>query len=279
MLKTNTKNRLLSKILALLSLLTLVTLSLAGQLAAQTLNQGYKSDETLQQGMLVREKPGDNSKVEPLSQSTIQDLKGVVVGKNDSPVVIASEDQTVFVASSGRYDALVSDENGEIKPGDYISASSLEGIGMKATDKQPIVLGRAVASFKGSGDAIGSSTIQANNKRVNFGRIQTDIAIAANPLQRKSPQDTVPSILKDVSKSVAGRPVSNARIWLASIVFVATSIVTGIMLYGGARSSLLALGRNPLSKSSIIRGLMQVVVLGMIVFICGIFGVYLLLKL
>jgi hypothetical protein len=54
--------------------------------------------------------------------------------------------------------------------------------------------------------------------------------------------------------------------------------VAGIMLYSGARSSLISVGRNPLSRSVIIKALGQVVVLSLIVFISGMFAVYLLLK-
>lgn len=246
---------------------------------AQTLNQGYKSDETLQKGMLVKKSDDDNSKVEAVSQETIKDLRGVVVNKNDSPVTLASQDQTVFVADNGTHEVLVSDENGQIKSGDYLSVSSVSGIAMKALAEQPLVLGRAVNDFRGSGDTIGATTIQPDDKRVNFGRIQAEIAIVANPLQKKSVQETVPKIIKELSASVAGQPVSNARIWLAFLIFLVTSLLVGVMLYSGAKSSLQALGRNPLSKPSIIRGLLQVILLAMVVFICGMFGVYLLLKL
>lgn len=279
MLKTNIKTRLVTKLSAIGLLLLLALTSVLGMASAQGVNRGYKADETLQKGMLVKEKTGDSTRVEPLSQDTLSKLKGVVVEKNDSPVVIYSEDQTVFVADSGKHEVLVSDENGAIKKGDYLSISSLNGIAMRATSDQPIVLGQALAGFNGAGDSIGSTTRDSDSKKINLGRIQVEISIVANPLQKNSKLQTVPRILRDVSSSVAGRPVSNARIWLASIIFLVTSAVTGIMLYGGAKSSLVALGRNPLSKSSILRGLLQVVIMGLIVFICGMFGVYLLLKL
>lgn len=277
MRKTNIIERVRTGILLLASMLFIAAFT--GAAMAQSVDRGYKSDGPLQQGLMVKEKKGDNTKVEPVDQSTLSELKGVVVAKNDSPVVLSSSDQTVFVADSGTHDVLVSNENGPIKTGDYLSISSLRGIAMKATNSQSLVLGQAAAGFSGSGDSIGSTTLDASGKKVDFGRIPVNISIVANPLQKNSRLQTVPRILRDVSSSVAGKPVSNARIWLAAIIFLATSFLTGLMLYGGAKSSLLAMGRNPLSKSSILRGLLQVVVLGLIVFICGMFGVYLLLKL
>ncbi|HEX5456488.1 MAG TPA: hypothetical protein VFW77_03930 [Candidatus Saccharimonadales bacterium] len=279
MLKTNIHKRILTGLLFLVVLAMSIPAVFSGTGQAQSIDRGYKSDEPLQQGLMVKEKRSDNTKVEPVDQATLGELKGVVVAKNDSPVVIASSDQTVFVADSGTHKVLVSDENGPIKTGDYLSISSLRGIAMKATTSQSLVLGQAAEAFNGSGDSIGSTTRQSDNKKINLGRIAVNISIVANPLQKNSKLQTVPSILRDVSSNVAGKPVSGARIWLASIVFLATSLLTGLMLYGGAKSSLLAMGRNPLSKSSILRGLLQVVVLGIIVFICGMFGVYLLLKL
>jgi hypothetical protein len=51
------------------------------------------------------------------------------------------------------------------------------------------------------------------------------------------------------------------------------------MLYSGIRSGMIAVGRNPLSKKSIMRSLIETVIAGLIVFAVGIFAVYLLLKL
>lgn len=276
MYKTNT---IFAKLILAISLIVLGVIGFRPDLSAQSLNQGYTADQPLELGMLVKEKDSDHSKVEPVKQSTLAYLKGVVVSRNDSAVVIAGEGQNVFVADSGTHDVLVSDENGNIKKGDYLSISSLDGIAMKADNKVSIVLGRAAENFDGAADNIGSTTRKSDDKKINLGKIQADIAIAASPIKKQPARDTVPRIFKDVSSSVAGKSVSTGRIWLASIVFLASSMVTGIMLYGGARSSLIALGRNPLSKKSIIRGLIQVVIMGMIVFICGMFGVYLLLKL
>jgi len=265
--------------LALFTLLTLYLLSLGGSLSAQSVNQGYNSDQPLQKGMLVAAKEGDPTKVEPVTDDTIERLIGVVVQQNDSPVTLSGQGQDVFVATSGIYDALVSDENGEIKKGDYVTISSLAGIAMKVNDEKKMILGRANADFNGKDAVIGSS-VDANTKhKVNFGRIQIAVSINRNPLLKDEKGNSIPKVLQRISVSVAGKPVNTARIWMATAVFLGTSLIVGIMLYSGARSSLISVGRNPLSKSVIIRGLVQVVVVGLIVFISGMFGVYLLLKL
>lgn len=273
MFKINTIPRftLVSGLIALLVLLA------GGSLAAQTLNQGYASDEPLQKGMLVKDNPDDPNKVSALKQEEIDKLKGVVVQQNDAPVTISGEGQNIFVASTGKFEVLVSDENGAIASGDYISISSLAGIGMKVRDDQTIVVGRASAEFDGQKNNIGSAEI--SGRKINFGRIPVVIEIARNPFYKSTEGTSIPKVLERVSVNVAGKPVSTSKIWLATAVFLGSIFVTGIMLYSGARSSLLSVGRNPLSKTAIIKGLVQIVVMSLIVFIAGMFGVYLLLKL
>lgn len=243
---------------------------------AQTLNQGYSSDEKLQKGMLVAGKEGDPTKVVALKQENLDKVKGVVVQQNDAPLTISDDGENIFVANTGKFDVLVSDENGQIETGDYISISSLAGIGMKVRDDQSIVVGRAIDKFNGE-NIVGSD--QINNRKINFSKVQASIEIARNPFFASPEGKSIPKFLEKISVNVAGKPVSATKIWLAFAVFLGSILVTGAMLYGGARSSLLSVGRNPLSKSVILKGLGQIVIMSLIVFIAGMFGVYLLLKL
>lgn len=227
--------------------------------------------------MLVATKADDNTRVEALTAKSIDRLKGVVVQPNDSPVTLSAEGQKVFVATSGNYDVLVSDENGSIGTGDYVTVSSLSGIGMKAGDAQSIVLGRAVGSFDGKSGSIGSSV--NGEKRISFARIQVNIAISRNPLMKSPESSKVPSFLERIGETVANKPVSATRVYLATAIFLVAAFIAGIMLYSGARNGLVSIGRNPLSKKAILRGLLQIIILSLIIFITGIFAVYLLLKL
>ena len=62
-------------------------------------------------------------------------------------------------------------------------------------------------------------------------------------------------------------------------VLFAAAAVSGALIYSGVRSGMIAIGRNPLSKKSILRGIVQVIIVAITIFLIGIFGVYLLLKL
>ncbi len=258
----------------------MMILIIAVPLSAQSVTEGYNSDEPVQRGMLVAIKKDDARKVEAITSSSLDRLKGVVIQPSDSPVTLSQDDQKIFVATSGTYETLVSDQNGPIKQGDYISISPLAGIGMKATDTQSLILGRATAEFKGQEDSIGSSPASGGSKQeVYFGRIQVSISINRNPLLKAADNPKVPKILERISQTVANKPLSTTRIYLATTIFFAAAIIAGIMLYSGARNALISIGRNPTAKKTILRGLIQVVILSIIVFIIGIFGVYLLLKL
>lgn len=280
MAKTNIKTHfLLSRLAALVALATLIAGSANGILSAQTVNQGFSSDTPLRKGMIVATAAGDETKVEKANNKNFDRLKGVVVEKNDSPVTLADSGKNVFVASTGIYDVLVSNENGEIKSGDYVSISSLDGIAMKANDEQAIVIGRASTGFNGKDGSIGSYQDSKTKQTVYFGTVKAAVAVGHNPWLRTQKGNTVPKIVQKVTTTIAGKPVNTTRAWLATAVFLGTIFVVGIMLYSGARSSMISVGRNPLSKGVIIKGLLQVVILSVSIFVSGLFGVYLLLKL
>lgn len=270
----------MQRMLALLALLLLVVLSIANPLEAQTVTQGYGTDEPLQKGMIVRLKKDDATKLDALTAEDVEKMHGVVVDPNDAPVTISAEGQKVFVATVGRYDVLVSNQAGAISTGDYITISSIRGIGMKAGTREPVVVGRATAGFDGKENVISTTEVKKGdgNIPVAIGRIQVDIGVARNPLL-KATEPNLPEILKRATETIAGKPVSPAKAYVSIILFVISAGIAATLMYGGIRSGIISIGRNPLSKKSIIRGMLQVIITGLIIFISGVFGVYLLLKL
>jgi hypothetical protein len=267
------------KLLATLGLLTIAGVIVGfGQVLAQSVLQGYTSEENLQKGMLIALKDGDDSKIVAITDQNVDKFKGVVVDKNDSPVTISNEERNIFVASVGPYEVLVTNENGPIKRGDYISISSSSGIGAKALENQEYVIGVAASDFNGGGDSVSSATSKSGTT-VQVGRIKADVALAKNPNMKAPQKDRIPDAIQRLSRAIADKPVSNVRIYIGMAIFVASALIAGTMLYSGVRNTLISIGRNPLSKASIYRGLFQVILLSLIIFIVGIFGVYLLLKL
>ena len=279
---TKIKNTFTGKRLAgIVGLVILFMISIAHPLAAQTVTQGYGTDEQLQRGMLVSLKDGDGSKVEPADLDNVKRLHGLVVNANDSPVTLSNDTQKTFVATVGRYEGLVSDQNGYIKQGDYITVSKVRGIGMRVDSKSVNIIGKALVDFDGKTNVLSTTDLKDNAgvvQKVNIGRISLDIGIGANPLA-KSEDVNLPNFLKKATELITTKTISPLRIYISIAILAASVIIAGSMLYAGVRSSMISIGRNPLSKQSIVKSLVQVVLTSFIVFIIGIFGVYLLLKL
>lgn len=270
----------MQRIFALAALSLLMVLSVKFPIFAQAVSQGYGSDQTLQRGMVVRLKESDASKVETVKQESADKTFGVVVDANDAPVTLSSDGKKVFIATAGRFDVLVSTQNGEIKAGDFIAISAVDGIGMKAGEKDAVAIGRALADFDGKSNAISSLEVKRSDgtsQRVNIGRVSSDIAISKNPLF-KATEPNLPEALRRASEAIAGKPVDAVRVYIALFVFIVAAISSGVLMFGGVRSAIISIGRNPLGKKTIIRGMFQVIITGMTIFITGVFGVYLLLK-
>jgi hypothetical protein len=250
--------------------------------SAQTVTQGYNtdSDVVLQRGMVVGLKADDAEKVEPVNNSEPKRIHGVVVGTGDSSIVLSEEGQRVFVATSGKFEVLVSDQNGNVAEGDFISVSPVSGIAMRSDDTQEIILGKAIDAYDGNARKVSEAIIKdalGEDRKITIGRIQVDIAIARNPNLRSTA--SLPSFLREASQYIAGKPVNPIRVYISIVILFVTGCVAGALIYSGIRAGMIAIGRNPLSKKSIVRGMFQVVLVALIIFMAGIFGVYLLLRL
>jgi hypothetical protein len=280
-MKTKIKKAVsLQRILALVGLALLVVLGLSNPLGAQTFTQGYGVDGPVQKGMIVRLHPDDSTKVRPLTMADQDKMLGVIVDPNDAAVTLSGDGEKVFVATTGRYEVLVSDQNGEIKAEDYLTISSHNGVGMKAGTAEPIVVGRATEDFDAVNKVVGVTKIKDSSgaeREIKFGRIVTDITVSRNPLLKAEEPD-LPGYLKKISEAVAGKPVEAKRVYMGLVIFVITTIVATILIISGVRNGLISIGRNPLSKKSIVRGMIQVIITALTIFVLGIFGVYLLLR-
>jgi len=250
---------------------------------AQSISQAYATDGNVQKGMLVMIDPKDSKKVQPLSNKKDVAMQGVAVAANDTVVSLGSDAPVtqVYVASTGKYQALVSNQNGSIKVGDIISISALDGVGMRADSQQTTILGKAISSFDGKQNVSSTMSLKTSNgsKKVAIGLINIDISISRNPLAANVTGPPVPEFLRKSGSAIAGKPVSTVRLYVSVAIILATVFLASNVLYGGIRSSLIAIGRNPLAKKSIVRGLLQVVIVGLIILVVGLFIVYLLLRL
>ena len=289
MQNTKVKNTLTVHILGLLAWLIFFILIVknpsfaSSSQSQQNTVESYGTSQALRPGILVRLNPNNISDVIPASQSDINKTLGVVISPTASALAIQNNNgspDTAYVSSDGNYQMIVSDQNGPIKSGDYLTLSSVDGIAMEDNPVEPVTVGVATSSFNGTSGIVGTDKIELSNKTfktVSFGIITASVSIAHNPLLATE-SSIVPSFLVNLSTGIVGRTVSPWRIYVALILTLAVCVIVGSMLYAAVRSSLTSIGRNPLSRSSLLRGFIQVIVSAVIIFISGIFLVYLLLK-
>lgn len=268
------------RILSAVGLLSLVALSQISPATAQTITQGYSSDTSIQRATIVSLTVDDARKVEPTSFDNDERMHGVVVSANDAPFTLSTEEEKTFVATKGRFETFVSNENGVVQAGDFITISRVAGIGMKAGEREPYIIGKAVSGFDGETNVLSTTQVEdgGSQKKVAIGRVQIDIGVAGNPLLKPT-KANLPGFLERAAETIAGKsPVNPLRVYIGLIILFTSAVVSGILLYSGVRSSLISIGRNPLSKKSITRSLLQVIMTSLIILMLGVFGVYLLLR-
>lgn len=246
--------------------------------------QGYSAEQSIDHGTIVELADRDARRVKVASQANLKNMFGVVVDPQQLPIRLSNEglENEVYVAVSGTYNVLVSTQGGKVSAGDYITLSSIKGIGMKAGTDEPSVFGRAVSGFDGKSMTRGSVDIQdaKGNKlqTVQLGSVPVTIEIQRNP-NEKSTKARVPDVLERIGQAIAEREVSAIRIYI-SLAIAAISLVTAlVVLYTGVRSSIISIGRNPMSKRSIFRALLQIILTSFLILVIGLFAVYLLLRL
>lgn len=274
----------LSKLTALLFGLVLVGLliisgsglSMAASTNNQAVAQGYVSATNLQPGMIVNLSPQHKNQVEALTQANISRMLGVVITASDAALTLGQNNvnQQVFVASFGRHDVLVSNQDGPVTVGDYITISSIAGIGMQASSSQSVVLGQAAGSFNGTNSVDTTSIVNASGVKTNvaIGLIPVDISVAGNPLEQGP--SGVPTFLKNITKFATNKSVSALRVYVSLLIVLAGVVLTVTIIYAGVKNGIISLGRNPLAKKVIGGGMVRIVLLAIIIFAISLAAAY-----
>ncbi len=277
------------RIIASLAILIGVASATVLPVAAETTTYGggstqaYAADKPIENGTIVILTGKDSNRVKVATQAESQNMFGVTVDRNQLPVTITGGnlENEVFVAVSGTYNVLVSDQEGAIASGDYLALSSVNGVAMRAGDQEVTVFGRANAGFDGKGVTLGTTTLKdssGNSKTVKLGSIPVTIDIKNNP-NHKSTDVNAPDFLKRIGEAIAEKEVSPIRIYLGVGIAVVSLIAAIAVLYAGIRNGVISIGRNPMSRKSIFRALIEVILTSALILIIGLFAVYLLLKL
>lgn len=271
----------INKNITRLAIITGLIVALFGALSvhAQDFTQGYATDDKLIRGSVVARSETNDAQVDAATLDNLNRLFGVVVGADESALTITTDTAGVYVATTGKFEVLVTTLSGDIKSGDYITASAIAGMGMKAGETQELVIGKSLQDFDVNDPSmmLGTMTVKSvsgESHTVVIGRVLADLDVKRNPRLSQS----APELIVKFSELIAGKPVSLLRVYAALAVLLVTAGLGGSMLYAGIRSAFVAIGRNPLAKKSVMRGLLQVIITSMGIFLSGFFAVYLILK-
>ena len=245
--------------------------------------QQYTADGTYNTGTIVQLTSKDANRVTVATQAQLQNMFGVTIDQNQLPITMSNGTTAnqVYVATSGTYNVLVSTQGGAIVSGDYVTLSSINGVAMKAGTEEKTVFGRANGSFDGKGNTLGTSTLKDSSgasRTVALGMVPVTINIQRNP-NIKSTKANLPDQLQRIGQAIAEKEVSPVRIYLSMAIAAVSIIAAIVILYAGIRNSVISIGRNPMSKKSIFRALIEIILTAAVILIIGLFAVYLLLKL
>lgn len=242
--------------------------------AGPLISEGYSSTDSLAVSTLVSLRENSSDEVTAATNENVENLLGVVVSANSSSISITSAIvNQIQVATSGTMDVLVSNINGEIARGDYITASPIAGIGMKATDNARIIgvaqgtLQRPVVQSIKQGDG--------TEREVNIGQVPVLVNVSS---YFKQPERTIiPAAIQNLANSFAGREVSPLPIILSAAIFLVSLIIVAVIVYSMIRNGIISVGRNPLSQSAVYRNVIQMSGLVLAILAAAFVAIYLIL--
>jgi hypothetical protein len=200
--------------------------------------------------------PGNSSDVEKAVTGQSGQLIGVVAS---APLItLGSGTQQAQVVVSGPTPVFVSNINGNIKIGDEIAASPIQGVGMKAINSGEVI-GTAESNLIDSQTTtkqIVDKSGKTNN--IKIGTVEVLVNVAYYVAPESNLDAFVPTFLVNVGSFLAGKSVSPSRVLVAFLSLLVGFVVAGIMLNAGVRSGMISLGRNPLARDILRRSLVDV---------------------
>jgi hypothetical protein len=227
-----------------------------------SLSQGFATTATIPEGSLVVLDQNSSGTVDVATTLNVNRLFGVVVPPSSASISLSGTGSgQVQIVTSGTANVLVSTAGGPISVGDYVTVSPIAGVGMKAGSSSTRVVGTAQTGFNGTGSGVTQETIGSGSSKqqVSIGEIPVVIGVSTYTSTDGKQTYVVPNWLQDLSNTLAGKSVSPIRIIVAGLILLVSLVSITVLLYAAVRNSIISIGRNPLSRTSVLRGLLQVV--------------------
>lgn len=242
--------------------------------ALSSISQGYTAKDSVAIGSLVSLIPESPDSVEAATIDNTNNLLGVAVTENNSPLTIGrGTTGEVQIATGGSVTILVSNINGDIREGDSITASPIAGVGMRVSSNSKVI-GIAQADMTTTTE----QTIdeEGSQQTVKLGSVPVLINVSYH---YQTPEKTIiPAAIQNVANAVAGKAVSPLPIILSAIIFIVMLIVVMIIIFTMIRSSIISVGRNPLSQSAVYRDVIQLSAVVIAIVAAAIAAIYFILR-
>ncbi|MDP1884191.1 MAG: hypothetical protein Q8L10_02380 [Candidatus Moranbacteria bacterium] len=198
------------------------------ELGADLAENYYTQDDSIEPGDVVAINGDISAGIKKSEKIYDQNVIGVIStnpGITLDDAIGIGQGRPVAVALAGRIPVKVSSENGRVKAGDYLTASSVPGVAMKAT-KTGLVIGQALQDFGYADDTVGLVLTFVKNAYFNGAQIvdsENEILSGTDLLQKllldKAQIDTAAPVSEIVSdRIVAGLEMVTPQLVTDSII-------------------------------------------------------------
>lgn len=196
----------------------------------------------------------------PCSQAYDSGIIGVITDVPAAALITQGDaGNKKLIISDGQSIVRVSNVNGDISVGDFLTSSNVAGVGQKAT-RNGNVIGKALEAHSGADEAL--------------------IFVEMNIHQTTRFTDVRNNLLELIREGLAApvvTPLAALRYVLAALVTI-TSFILGFVYFGRvARTGVEAVGRNPLAARTIQIGILTNVLIVIAIFSLGLALSYLIL--
>lgn len=259
------------------ALLTILTVPIQ-KIAA---DQGfYVIDKSARPGMLMSVSANDPNVATPATTENAADMVGVL---SDVPTSLDIQDGQQNILTGGVRNTLVTTIHGDIKKGNYITASSIVGFGGRLVGSGWVV-GIAQADFDGNTPGAIKSTVADNagvQQDVHAGNVPVLIKVLyydeSLALEERD-ISFIPEKLQKAVDTIAGRRASQIAILMAAFLLLVGLFVGGLITNSAIRNGIKSTARQPLAKQAILMRMVQSCLIGLGVILGSIIGAFVLIR-
>ncbi len=241
---------------------------------AASVSEGYiTQDENLSIGMAAS-LSSDSGAQERIVERGVKSNKdrfiGIVTNLDDNLLTLTDTNSTVVITTLGEVSAFVTDLDGEVKKGDFLTTSPIRGYLMLASSSETSVIGTALEDFpKDTAEAVEVSNNSGSKRTALANTMKIDLSPKSISSSAKNN-----TFLLIFGRSLTGKSVSQVQVMVALVIFFFLLIVEGSIIYGAIYSSITALGRNPLARTALYKQLFQVSLIALVILGIGLVVIY-----